>query len=349
MTQFHIASYNLYQFAEPGTFWYEAEETNNYEPDQWDAKLDFIRARIAEMNADIIGFQEVFSTEAFTTLLQSEGYDVRILSDTPFETGPNGETVWLGPNLALASRLPIRSARILSATPGIEPDGLLADNFDYRRGVIEAEFEVPGLADPLLVYVCHFKSQGAFVDSDAVALLPDWPKRFRKHLRDRALLDANQTIRRAGEAMMLYDHIMNRIEANPSQAITVIGDLNDAPDSFTLRILTQNERISNIAGRSYNHLEPFEKAPRYTWQLYSASGLAPVQTAAVTPTHVSWNHSSVLDYVLVSNTLNPRNPGALGRVTEYEVFNQHHIDQRDRLITSDHAPIRASIEIGPGS
>ena len=183
MSHFHIASYNLYQFAEPGTFWYEAEESNDYEPDQWAEKLAFIRARIAEMDADIIGFQEVFSADAFKSLLEAEGYDVRILRDTPFELGPNGEKIWLGPNLALASRLPIRSARILPPTPDIEPDNLLSPDFDYRRGVIEAEIEVPGLAEPLLVYNCHFKSQGAFVDSDAVAELPDWPARFRD--RDR--------------------------------------------------------------------------------------------------------------------------------------------------------------------
>jgi len=345
MSHFHIASYNLYQFAEPGTFWYEADEANDYEPDQWAEKLAFIRAQIAEMDADIIGFQEVFSVDAFKALLQAEGYDVRILRDTPFELGENGETIWKGPNLALASRFPIRSARVLDPTPGIEPDGLLAPEFDYRRGVIEAEIEVPGLAEPLLVYNCHFKSQGAFVDKDAIAELPDWPARFRMHLRQRALLDANQVIRRAGEAMMLYEHVMNRIAANPAQPAVVVGDLNDDPESFTLRILTQNERIRHIGGRSYAHLEAFEKAPRYTWQLYSAAGLAPMQDADVIPTHVTWNHSSVLDYVLVSNSLNPRNPNALGAVTGYEVFNDHHVSETDRLISSDHAPIRARIEI----
>lgn len=345
MSHFHIASYNLYQFAEPGTFWYERDEANDYEPDQWAEKLDFIRARIAEMDADIIGFQEVFSVDAFKALLEPLGYDVRILRDTPFKLSDTGEKIWLGPNLALASRLPIRDARVLRATPEIEPDGLLAADFDYRRGIIEAEIEVPGLAEPLVVYDCHFKSQGAFVDSDAVALLPEWRDRFRKHLRDRALLDANQVIRRAGEAMMLYEHIMNRIEANPEQAVAVVGDLNDDPESFTLRILTQNERIRNIAGRSYANLEPHEKAGRYAWQLYSASGLAPAQGTGLTPTHATWNHSSVLDYVLVSNSLNPRNPNALGHVTSYEVFNQHHLDQVNRLVSSDHAPICARIDL----
>ncbi len=346
MAHFHLASYNLYQFAEPGTFWYEIDNDNTYNDEQWAEKRAFIRARMNEMDADIIGFQEVFSTDAFKALLEAEGYDVRILRDTPFELGPNGEQIWLGPNLALASRFPIRDARILRATPEIEPDGLLAEDFDYRRGVIEAEIDVPGLAEPLVVYNCHFKSQGAFVDSDAVADLPDWPARFRKHLRDRALLDANQVIRRAGEAMMLYEHVMNRIEANPAQPIAVVGDLNDDPESFTLRILTQNERLANIAGRSYSHLEPAERAPRFTWQLYSAAGLAPSQAASATPTHVTWNHSSVLDYVLVSNALNPRNPNAVAHVTQYDVFNQHHIEETDRLVSSDHAPVRARIEVG---
>ncbi len=57
MSHFHIASYNLYQFAEPGTFWYEVDDANDYEVDQWAEKLAFIRASVAEMDADIIGFQ----------------------------------------------------------------------------------------------------------------------------------------------------------------------------------------------------------------------------------------------------------------------------------------------------
>lgn len=347
MGHFHIASYNLYQFAEPGTFWYEADETNDYEPAQWAEKLGFIRARLAEMEAAVIGFQEVFSVDAFRALLEAEGYEVRILRPTSFETGPNGETIWKGPNLALASRFPIRSARILTPTPAIEPDGLLSPEFDYRRGVIEAEIELPFLAEPLLVYNCHFKSQGTFVDKNAVAAEPDWSARFRSHLRQSALLDANQVIRRAGEAMMLYEHVMNRIAANPARPIVVLGDLNDEPGSFTLRILTQNERIRHIGGRSYVHLEATERAQRYTWQLYSAAGLAPMQDRADIPTHVGWSQSSVLDYILVSNALNPRNPNALGSVGEYQVFNQHHLDRVDPLLSSDHAPLRARIDIGP--
>ncbi len=346
MPSFKIASYNLYQFAEPGTFWYEADESNDYEPDQWAEKTAFINARIDEMGADVIGFQEVFSVPAFKALLEAKGYEVHVLRDTPFTTGDNGETIWLGPNLALASRLPIRSVGLVPATPGIEPDGLLADDFDYRRGVIEAEIEVPGLADPLLVYNCHFKSQGAFVDSDAVAALPGWPERFRKHLLDRALLDANQVIRRAGEAMMLYNHVTARLEANPNQAVAIVGDLNDDPESFTLRILTQNERLSNIAGRSYRGLEAHERANLYDWRLYSAAELLATQGQDPIPTHASWNHSSVLDYVLVSNALNALNPDHLGQVTAYDVYNQHHLDEVPRLLSSDHAPIRATIDMG---
>lgn len=348
MSQFSIASYNLYQYAEPGTFWYEAEETNDYEPDQWAEKQAFIKQTLADMNADIVGFQEIFSVESFEALLGEAGYAHVSIPDQP-AVDPNNPNVFRGPVVGLASKFPIRSSRLLPSTPEIEDDGLLSDDFAYRRGVIEAEVDVPGLDLPLWVYVCHFKSQGAFVDKDETEAQPDWPQRFQYFVTQRSLLDANQVIRRAGESMMLYQHVMEKMAADPLTPVAVIGDLNDDPESFTLRILTQNERVRNIAGRSYSKLEPHEKAPFYTWQLYSAMNLVPSQSGGHPPTHASWNHSSTLDYVLVSNALNGRNPRGKAEVKAYDVFNDHHVDEVRRLLSSDHAPIRATIEIKPSA
>lgn len=344
MAEITLASFNLYQYAAPGTFWYEAEASNDYDPAQWDAKQDFVGTMLARLDADIIGFQEVFSVAAFRALVAPLGYDVRILS-TP-STSADNPAVFTGPVVALASRLPVRAARVLPPDPAIEPEGLLASGFGYRRDIIEAEIEVPGLDLPLVVYVCHLKSQGAFVDADAIAVIDGWGARFQAHLRARALADANQVIRRAGEAMMLYAHIMDRIAARPGQPVAVIGDLNDEPDSFTLRILTQSDWLRTIARRAYSALEPAQRAQRYGWLLYSAAQLAPMQSpGAPIPTHASWRGGSVLDYILVSNALNQNNPRGLAEVVAYDVLNDHHGGAMDRLTTSDHAPIRAALRL----
>lgn len=349
MSTFQIASYNLYQYAAPGTFWYEVDENNDYEPHQWAAKEQFIRDMLRDLDSDVIGFQEVFSAAEFRALLNDAGYPhVEILEDPPFDQEtPDAPKVFRGPVNALASRHPILNARVLPSTPETEPDGQLSADSGFRRGIIEAEIAIPGLESPLAVYVCHLKSKGAFVDTDGVEALPDWPSRWRRHLRERALKDANQVIRRASEAMMLYEAVMNRIEANPLQPVVVMGDLNDTPDSFTLRILTQNEEVANIARRRARDLEVEERAPQYQWKLYSAAVLGSPQSLTPPPTHAGWNHASTLDYVLVSNALNHRNPAAVAHCKRFDVFNDHHWDRTARLQSSDHAPVRARFEIVP--
>lgn len=347
MKTFQIASFNLFQYAEPGTFWYEEDEDNDYEPEQWALKQAFIRQVLQEMEADIIGLQEVFSIESLRALLESQGYPHVLVVQEPAFSGPktDGTKVWKGPVNALASKFPILSSRSLPSTPLIERDGLLSPDFSYRRDIIEAEIDIPGLPKPILVYVCHLKSKGTFVSGKTIAALPEWTERFRAHTEQRALLDANQIIRRAGEAMMLRHTVMSRVAANPDQPVVVLGDLNDDPDSFTLRILTQSEPIGTIAQSKYSKLAAHEKAEWYRWRLYPAYTLGGAQQCGPIPTHVHWSGKSVLDYILVSNALNANNPKAIAPVTDFKVFNQHQLDAAPSLLTSDHAPIRATFQI----
>ncbi|QFT63792.1 endonuclease/exonuclease/phosphatase family protein [Roseivivax sp. THAF30] len=347
MAQFSLATFNLYQYAAPGTYWYDRESGNSNSEAKWALKQDFILRTLADLDADIVGFQEVFSRVEFRALATAAGYpNVVFGGDPAFETEEDGTVVWQGPVVALASRFPILSAGPLAADPSVEPDGLLAPDFDFRRQIIEAEIEVPGLAQPLVVYCAHLKSQGAFVDRDRVAAFGGWSERFRDHLSQRAQADASQVIRRAGEAIMLYEAAMKRMATDRDLPLAVLGDLNDEPGSFTLRILTQNEDVPYIAGTRYQALDNSEKSNRYTWQLYSTAGLGAPQGLGLTPTHVGWMHASVLDYVLVSNGLNRRNPRGPVADTTYDVFNSHHWDpESDSKETSDHAPVRAIFEL----
>jgi endonuclease/exonuclease/phosphatase family metal-dependent hydrolase len=302
---------------------------------------------LAALDADVIAFQEVFSTEDFKALMQAQGYPhLAILEDAPvFPAEPGAPVVFAGPVNALASRHPIISARLLPARPAIEPDGLLSDKAGFRRGIIEAEVEIPGLPLPLIVYACHFKSQGARVDEDAVEALEGWDTRWRAHFRERARRDANQVIRRVGEAMMLYDAVLDRLEANPDRPIAVMGDLNAAPDSNALRILTQEEEVRYIANQNVKALEQAERAQMFPWKLYPCSVLGSPQRLAPPPTHASSHHASQLDYILVSNALNRNNRNAPAYCRRFDVFNDHHWEERDRNATSDHAPVRARFEI----
>lgn len=341
MTDLRIATWNLYQFAVPGTYWYERVERNDYEPDQWEEKIAWITAMLETLNADVIGFQEVFSVEAFISFMNAQGYPhVAIVAEPAVDV--DDPAVFVGPVTAIASRHPFVAApTALSLPQELLDNTQVQADFEFRRAIARVEVDTPQLG-PVVVYTCHFKSQGAFVDDDKVETYPDWKTRFREHLRQRATKDADQLIRRSGEAAGLYLAAMTELDADNNKPIVVVGDMNDHPQSPTLRILTQQEWIDNIAGQRRTGIEdPADKAWNYTWQLYDAYGLLIHQNAVERPvTHAAgWKYpAQTLDYVLVSNVLNPKNPKGIAEVTGLEIYSDHFEDEK-KLTTTDHAPV----------
>ena len=149
-------------------------------------------------------------------------------------------------------------------------------------------------------------------------------------------------IKRSGDAAGVYLAAMNELDEDQDKAIIVVGDMNDNPLSPTLRILTQQEWIDNIAGQRRSSIENVaDRAWNYTWQLYDAYSLLPSQNAASRPpTHAAgWRYpAETLDYVLVTNILNPKNPRRIASVTNLHIHSGHFDDEK-KLLTSDHAPV----------
>jgi len=345
MAELKVATWNLYQFAAPGTYWYERDERNDYEPDQWARKQAWISDLIGQLDADVIGFQEVFSVAEFKTFLNGLGYPHVAVVDDP-AVDPEDADVFVGPVTAIASRHPFVSPPTALAYPEEFIDNAeVAEDFTFRRAVTRAEVDTPQLG-PVVFYVCHLKSQGAFVDSDTVAALPDWKARFREHLRQRATKDADQLIRRNGEAAGLYLAAMSELDDREDAPIVVMGDMNAGPTSSALRVLTQQDWIDNIANMRRSSIEDAaDRAWNFTWQLYDAYGLLPSQNVADRPvTHAAgWRYpAQTLDYVLVTNALNPKNPNRMAAVSDLKVFNAHFEDE-NKLGTTDHAPVLVTI------
>lgn len=343
MDELKVATWNFYQFAEPGTYWYERDERNDYEPDQWQAKLEWIAETLRELDADIIGFQEIFSVETCHSFLTEQGYEHFAVVDEP-AIDADDDKVFRAPVVGIASRYPFKEEPTALPMPQEFRDNTqIQAEFDFRRTILRAVIETPQLGE-IIFYVCHFKSQGAFVDDDAIAELSDWKTRFREHLRQRATKDADQLIRRSGEASGVYLAAMNELEEESDKAIIVLGDLNDNPQSPTLRILTQQERPHNIAGKRYSNIEDnSDKSWYYNWCLFDSFGLLADQNPAKRPvTHVaSWRYpASTLDYVLVTNSLNPLNPSRKGEVMDVKIYSDHF--DENKLLTSDHAPVRVT-------
>ncbi|WP_120496146.1 endonuclease/exonuclease/phosphatase family protein [Kiloniella sp. EL199] len=351
MMDLKIATWNLYQFAKPGTYWYERDERNDYEPDQWSEKKNWIGDMLVKLDADIIGFQEIFSVDEFKAFMTEQGYPHVAVVDDP-AIDPEDDSVFLGPVTGIASRHPFTmQPAALKFPQELRDDTQLEEDFNFRRAITRAEIDTPQFGQ-VVVYVCHFKSQGAFIDSDAVAAHDGWKTRFREHLRARAIKDTDQLVRRSGDAAGVYLAAMDELDDDNNKPLIVVGDMNDNPRSSTLRILTQQEWIDNIAGKRRAGIEEArDRAWNFTWQLFDAYSLLPSQNSATRPvTHAAgWRYpAETLDYILVSNALNPKNPHHVASVTDLKIYSDH-FDDASKLLTTDHAPVCVTLTPRPGA
>ncbi|MEO0636201.1 MAG: endonuclease/exonuclease/phosphatase family protein [Pseudomonadota bacterium] len=341
-----FATLNLYQYLLPGLFWYERDDDNKNSDASWAAKQAWISDMLRQLDADVVGFQEVFSIEPFAELVKAAGYPHLAIVAEPAQDEDDSE-VFVGPVVAIASRHPfVEPPTPMSTDERLAADTVLEAGFRPRRDIVQAKIDLPGLG-PTTVFCCHFKSQGAFVDKDAVAALPGWRERFRDHMRQRVVKDADQLMRRSAEAAAVYLAAMEEVEKDREAPVVVLGDLNDTPDSPTLRIITQGDWISTIGGRQRGSLEAADKAWQFTWQLFDAFGLTPQQRSGWRqPTHKAsyFYPPSTLDYVLVSNGLNGSNPRASWHVKRLKILGNHLITGGDDRTSSDHAAVLAIVE-----
>ncbi len=146
-----------------------------------------------------------------------------------------------------------------------------------------------------------------------------WPHRVADTLQRLSRGTIASLLQRGLEATLLYHHIVQRLEQDAAHPIVVLGDMNDNEDSIPLAALTMQERIYNIGG-----LEP-ESWPDgitpwlYDYRLADTFRLAPNMRQSVRPfTKIHRGSGGVLDYILVSNALNPKNVAAKAEVANYD-------------------------------
>lgn len=348
MSEVRIATFNLYHFAAPGIFWHERKTTATYSPEQWEAKKIWISARLAEMKADVIGFQEVVSHAALAELTAAAGYPHFHMAGVPaFDA--DDPAVYVNATVAIASRFPFLSAGALEGVAGIPADTVIDDGFRFSRKPVEAVIDLPGIG-ATRIYVCHFKSQGAFVDPDAIDAIADWEAKIKATYAMRVLAGVDQVAKRAGEAGAIYRVFRRAIDADPDAPVILIGDLNEDPASHTIAILTQGDRVWSWGSVGANGIPEEFAHLKHVYKLYDAFNLVAMQTVTRPHTHGGIDGGSTLDYCIVSNGLNPKNPRRRGTVTKVKVFDEHFELGPSKEMSSDHAPVVMTLTpASPGS
>ncbi len=278
MTQFTIASFNVKNLIQADQEYYKFE---SYTPEEYAWKQDWMADQLLTMDADIVGFQEIFTEEALTSVIneadargiaaneatlpdRSKRYHrkaiFRKIAYRPYTKAalafaPNisdGAPGHRRPGLAVLSRFGfVGQPEVIQ---DISPS--LTIPFAGLDGEDAGQFTLNRLSRPILkvrvpvgdkvvtVFNCHLKSKlGEFIRGDDGTA----PEADLVHYDPigRALGALRAATRRMAEAWVLRRLIVAEITAgNP---VMVLGDFNDSENAVSSEIISGEHPFKNYS------------------------------------------------------------------------------------------------------
>jgi len=173
-TQLKIATFNLFNYLAPPNAFYEFERI--YTTEQWAKKQRWITNYLNEYQPDVIGFQEVFSTDSLELLVEQVGYKYFAVVDEPEVVD---DFIYKRPVVAIASRYPI------TAVARVEHDAdydafliKIGDGDQFSSGFVNVNpnSKIPALMDHSTSPTTRVFESGAILQYLAEkfdALIPD--------------------------------------------------------------------------------------------------------------------------------------------------------------------------------
>ena len=327
-----MTTINLCNFiAPPGSFY---SATNKYSQEQWMQKKAWLNQYIGCYQPDIIAFQEVFSSSELKTLLEPLGYRFFSVVDEP-ETMK--DSIYKKPVVCLASRYPILRAGALAPDPKLTKKLGMTKGFKYSRTPLFATLELPYLGE-CDFYIVHLKSKRPITDLDDLNKV--------ETLHDSMQTEITGTwaasVQRGSEACQLMASIIERRSHKNNPAI-VMGDFNDELGSDILRSF-HISRLRSIT-------EDMADMPLSHYQLHDSWDLFLNNTDEMKEkrksTHYFHKKGMVLDYILLSNEFNSRDPEKIAEVIGFHCEDAHLYDQNQNELssTSDHAFITITLSL----
>ena len=277
---FSIATFNVKNLIGPDKVYYPFEYLT---PEAYGWKRDWLSDQLLQMDADIVGFQEIFDAEALADVVadcDTKGHEINEISQptrdkryrrraiyrnlkyTPYGKAPNlvvapnlhsrEEDGKRRPGVAILSRFPIVETQIiqdLSADP-------VEIRFDQLGGGDAGSWTLTNLSRPVLkavidvngqritVFNAHLKSKHGEVERLADSTRP------AENLLDydplgRAMGALRSTLRRMGEAFVLRRLILEELAQD--HPVVVLGDMNDSVNSVSSEILSGERPFKNYA------------------------------------------------------------------------------------------------------
>jgi predicted extracellular nuclease len=317
-----VASFNLLNLALPTTVFYGDHQ---YTAEQYAQKKAWIAMQLTKLNADLIGFQELFDEAALREIVEAH----------PLYQGATlvvGQRKGGSPGVALLSRFPVQAqSHYTDFLEQLDIDGVVVPFEKFSRPLLKVRVKLQE-GQSLEVFVAHLKSKRP--------LIPDGADRHDALEISKG--KARALLLRASESNALRTILMDTLEHRDT-AVVVLGDLNDTHTAVTTRI---------ISGEQPPRYWPKEhKTKVWDTLLYHAKDIQARQSSQdVYYTHIYNGHYESLDHIMVSQELVRENPKRIGRVVYVQSFNDHVIDQNfvsgsPNPCESDHAQVVATIEL----
>lgn len=336
---FRIANFNLENLILPDIRFYDRMILTR---EEYEAKANWSASIINRVQPDIIGVQELWTSEALADVV-SRSFQYPGGANICAPGASQAENVKgrlaLRPRLALVSRFPVSDGEVMPLFPAsldlqiplrvgngtIRDVPLAIDQF--QRPVLKARVHVGDLA--ITVFVAHLKSKSPIIRNGE-----DGNDPFMA-----AIGLARATIVRAAEAAALRHLILQEMTRTRTPVI-VLADLNDTPDAASTQI---------VCGASPHEGKAFaEKKALWDTVLYPTFRIAGQRSSSI-HTHIFNGDRDILDHILVSEEFYSRNRHRIGTVVRHGVVNDH---LRDTDATpkppgsSDHGIPWAEIRLG---
>lgn len=339
VTQFKVCSFNLLNYIKPPNAFYELE--NIYSEDQWRKKETWLSKQLSLIQADIIGFQEVFSPDSLKELVSKQGLEHFVTVAAPEKSSDH---IFNKPVVALASRFPIISAEEVSVDESLVKRLHISPGFKFSRAPIRAEIMINGFAT-VVVYVTHLKSKRSKFDRDFNVDINN-ESAVKQYLLDDIQGGWASSIQRGTEAALLYEDICREMSAG-ERPVMMIGDFNDTIESSTLKLLVAGSEIDRLGKKIISTQPSKERRLIDKFSLYDSFTLNTSVNNKRLPTHYFGNKGSTLDYILLSKDFDASNDRNLAAVTDYHVSNAHleNPNYEHDSECSDHAPVVITVEV----
>ena len=312
--EIRFATFNVCNLAPAGAKLYDNLEPLS--PAQYEAKAEWTARQIDLLDADVIGFQEIFSQAALRDVLSRTrhyreaalaGYDAIDIAGRML------------PTVALVSRLPLVGAGVAWAD---FPAGVSVSAEDkacrFARAPLHVQVLLPGgqLTD---VVVVHLKSRR-----------PDYRHGDGNDAASYALANLRSLQRRGAEAVAL--RVLASELGHSSRPRIVLGDFNDIANAVTTAIVMG-------AGA------PCEPGMEMRERLYDANAIALRQDAARHAGYTNIHDSAymTIDHILVSEHFHAASPRAIGMLQEVTYLNDHLLLGLPHA--SDHGQVLARIKL----